>query len=53
MLLKSSNMTYTYDNKGHRIDDGKISYVADNNKMPQQMTFHGVVCLHMCQIVIC
>ena len=27
-------------------------YVADNN-MPQQMAFHGAVCLHSCQILIC
>ena len=28
---------------GHGNDNGKINYVADN-KMPQQMAFHGVVC---------
>ena len=33
MLLKPSNMTYTYDNCGHGNDDGKVNYVADN-KMP-------------------
>ena len=49
MLLKPSNMTYTYDNSGR---DGKVNYVADN-KMPQQMACHGVVCcLHRCQTVI-
>ena len=32
-----------YDNSGHRNDDGKVNYVADN-KIPQQMSFHGVVC---------
>ena len=32
------------------IDNGKVNYVADN-KMPQQMAFHEVVCcLHRCQI---
>ena len=46
-------MTYTYDNSEHGNDDGKVNYVADN-KMPQQIVFHGVVCcLHRCQIVIC
>ena len=53
MLLKPSNMTYTYDNSGDGNDNGKVNYVADN-KMPQQMAFHGVICcLHECQIVIC
>ena len=41
MLLKPSNMTYTYDNSGHGNDNGKVNYVADN-KMPQQMSFHRV-----------
>ena len=50
MLLKPSNLTYTYDSGN---DDGKVNCVADN-KMPQQMVFHGAVCcLHKCQIVIC
>ena len=51
MLLKPSNMTYAYNSSGHGNDNGKVNYVADNN-MPQQMPFHGVVCLHRCQIVI-
>ena len=34
---------YTYDNSGHGNDDGKVNYVTDN-KIPQQMVFHGVVC---------
>ena len=52
MLLKPSNMTYTYDNSEHRNDNGKVNYVA-NYKMLQQIAFHGVVCcLHKCQIVI-
>ena len=38
---------------GHGNDNGKVNYVADN-KMPQQMTFHGVACcLHRSHIVIC
>ena len=41
-----------YDNSGHGNDDGKVhvNYVATaDNKIPQQMTFHGVVCcLHSC-----
>ena len=43
-------VNYTYDNSGHRNDDGKVNYVATaDNKIPQQMTFHGVVCcLHSC-----
>ena len=49
MLLKPSNMTYTYDNSRHENDDGKVNYVAEN-KMPQQLAFHGVVCLHRCQV---
>ena len=68
MLLKPSNKTYTYDNGEHGNDDGKVNYTYENsrhgnedakvnyvadNKMPQQMAFHGVVCcLHRCQIVI-
>ena len=52
MLLQPFNMTYTYDNSGHG-NDGKVKYVA-NNKMPQQMAFHGAACcLHKCQMVIC
>ena len=51
MLLKPSYMTYTYDNSVHGNVDRKVNYVADN-KMPQQMAFHRVVCcLHKCQIV--
>ena len=51
--LKPSKMTYTYDNSAHGNDNGKVNYVVDN-KMPQQMAFHGVVCcLHRCQTVIC
>ena len=43
-------MTYIHnDNSGHGNDNGKVNYVADN-KMPQQMTFHGVVC---CLFVVC
>ena len=43
---------HTYDNSGHGNDNRKVNYVADN-KMPQQMAFHGVVCcLHRCQTVI-
>ena len=34
--------TYTYDNSRHGNNNGKVNYVADN-KMPQQMAFHGVV----------
>ena len=46
-------VTYTFDNGEHRNEDGKVNYVADN-KMPQQMAFHGVpCCLHRYQIVIC
>ena len=46
-------MIYTYDNSGHGNDNGKVNYVADDNKMPQQVAIHGIVyCLHMCQIVI-
>ena len=34
------------------VDMEKENYVADN-KVPQQMAFHGVVCcLHRCQIII-
>ena len=33
VLLKPSNMTYTYDYSGHGNDYGKVNYVADN-KMP-------------------
>ena len=33
MLLKPSNMTYTYDNSEHGNDDGKVNCVVDNNKM--------------------
>ena len=53
MLLKPSNIcNITYDNSGHGNDDAKVNYVADN-KMPQQMVFHEVVCcLHRSQIVI-
>ena len=39
-----SLLTYTYDNSGHGNDNGKVNYVADN-KMSQQMAFHGVVLL--------
>ena len=52
MLLKPSNMTYTYDNSGHGNDNGKVNYGDDNN-MPQQMAFHGAACLHRSQIEIC
>ena len=38
MLLKLSNMTYTYDNSGHENNDGNVNYVADN-KMPQQGSY--------------
>ena len=52
MLLKLSNITYTYDNSGHENDDGKVNYTYDNsghgnddakvnyvanNKMPHSM----------------
>ena len=31
-----------------------LRHTVADNKMPQQMAFHGVVCcLHRCQIVIC
>ena len=36
MLVKPSNMTYTYDNSEHGNDDEIVNYVADN-KMPQHM----------------
>ena len=47
----STGYVRTYDNSGHGNDNGKVNYITDN-KMPQQMAFHGVVCcLHRCQIV--
>ena len=50
--LFANSVTYAYSNSGHGNDNGKVNYVADN-KMPQQMAFHRVVCyLHSCQIVI-
>ena len=38
-IIVGSIRAYTYDNNGHRSDNGKVPviYVADN-KMPQQMT---------------
>ena len=45
-------MTYAHDNSGDGYDDGKVNYIADN-KMPQQVAFHGVICLQRCQTVIC
>ena len=44
MLLKPSNMTYTYESSGYGNDNGKVNYVADNN-VPQQMAFYGVYSL--------
>ena len=68
MLFKPSNITYTYNNSGHRNENGKVNYTYDNtgyrnndakvnhvadNKMPQQMAFYGVACcLNRRKIVI-
>ena len=44
-------MTHINDNSGHGNDDGKVNY-AVNNKMPQQMVFHGVVYFCSCDFLL-